>query len=103
MPRLAIQGLEPEHPTVPPALVSRDIAVVVLIMWTLTARNGFEEDATSEGGIDVCRHQPDGRWPIFSMATFTMRPNKLVDDRFDTSAPHEFGQHRRKRPCARSN
>ena len=48
-------------------------------MWTLTVRKGAEQDATPEGGIDVFRRQPDGRWSIARMATFPMRPNKLLD------------------------
>jgi steroid delta-isomerase len=67
-----------DYPEIREIIVSGDIAVV-RIMWTLTVRKGAEQDATPEGGIDVFRRQPDGRWSIARMATFTMRPNKLLD------------------------
>jgi steroid delta-isomerase len=67
-----------DYPEIREIIVSGDIAVV-RIMWTLTVRKGAEEDTTQEGGIDVFRRQPDGRWSIARMATFTMRPNKLLE------------------------
>jgi steroid delta-isomerase len=67
-----------DYPDIREIIVSGDIAVV-RIMWTLTVRKGAEQDTTPEGGIDVFRRQPDGRWSIARMATFTMRPNKLLD------------------------
>ncbi|MGA2638451.1 YybH family protein [Methylocella sp.] len=67
-----------DYPEIREIIVSGDIAVV-RIMWTLTVRKGAEQDTTPEGGIDVFRRQPDGRWSIARTATFTMRPNKLLD------------------------
>jgi steroid delta-isomerase len=67
-----------DYPEIREIVVSGDIAVV-RIRWTLTVRRGVEVDTTLEGGIDVFRRQPDGRWSIARMATFTMRPNKLLD------------------------
>ncbi len=67
-----------DDPDIREIIVSGDIAVV-RIMWTLTARKGAEQDTTPEGGIDVFRRQPDGGWSIARMATFTMRPNKVLD------------------------
>jgi steroid delta-isomerase len=67
-----------DYPDIREIIVSGDIAVV-RIMWTLTARKGAEQDTTQEGGIDVFRRQPDGRWSIARMATFTMRPNRVLE------------------------
>ena len=67
-----------DYPEIREIIVSGDIAVVRVI-WTLTVRKGAEQDATPEGGIDVFRLQPDGRWSIARMAALTMRPNRLLD------------------------
>jgi steroid delta-isomerase len=67
-----------DEPDIREIIVSGDIAVV-RVGWTLTVRKGAEQDTTQEGGIDVFRRQPDGRWSIARMATFTMRPNRLLD------------------------
>ena len=58
--------------------ISGDTAVV-LPVWTLTARKGSDQDVTTEVGIDIFKRQPDGRWSISRMATFTNRPNKILD------------------------
>ncbi len=67
-----------DYPEILEIIVSGDIAVV-RIRWTLTVHKGADQDTTAEGGLDVFRRQPDGRWSIARMATFTMRPNKLLD------------------------
>jgi steroid delta-isomerase len=67
-----------DYPDIREIIVSGDIAVV-RVLWTLTVQKGDEQDSTPEGGIDVFRRQPDGRWSIARMATFTLRPNKLLD------------------------
>jgi ketosteroid isomerase-like protein len=67
-----------DYPEISEIIVSGDIAVV-RIKWTLTVHKGARHDTTPEGGIDVFRRQPDGRWSIARMATFTMRPNQLLD------------------------
>jgi steroid delta-isomerase len=67
-----------DPPDIREIIVSGAIAVV-RVGWTLTVRKGGEQDTTQEGGIDVFRRQPDGRWSIARMATFTMRPNRLLD------------------------
>jgi hypothetical protein len=51
----------------------------VRIGWTLTVRKGAEEETTPEAGIDVFRREPDGRWSIARFATFTLRPNRLLE------------------------
>ena len=67
-----------DYPDIREIIISGDIAVVRII-WTLTVRKGAEQDTTPESGIDVFRRQPDGRWSIARFATFTVRPNKLLD------------------------
>ncbi|WP_051335642.1 YybH family protein [Methylocapsa acidiphila] len=67
-----------DYPDIREIIVSGNIAVV-RIMWALTVQKGFEKDTTSEGGIDIFRRQPDGRWSIARMAAFPFRPNKLLD------------------------
>lgn len=70
--------LQYDYPDIREIIVSGDIAVV-RIVWMLTVRKGTEQDTTPEGGIDVFRRQPDGRWSIARFATFSMRPNKFLD------------------------
>ena len=67
-----------DDPEIREIIVSGDIAVV-RVGWTLTVQKGGARESTQEGGIDVFRRQPDGRWSIARMATFTMRPNRLLD------------------------
>jgi steroid delta-isomerase len=67
-----------DYPDIREIIVAGDIAIV-RIVWVLTVRKGAEEETTPETGIDVFRRQPDGRWSIARFATFTMRPNKLLD------------------------
>ncbi|WP_294541152.1 nuclear transport factor 2 family protein [uncultured Rhodoblastus sp.] len=67
-----------DDPDIREIIVAGDIAVV-RVLWTLTVRKGGAQDRTPEGGIDVFRRQPDGRWSIARMAAFTLRPNKLLD------------------------
>jgi steroid delta-isomerase len=78
---LAMQDLQLryDHPDIREVIVNGDIAVVRLV-WTLTARKGDVEDSTPEGGLDVFRRQPDGRWSIVRMAAFPFRPNKILDE-----------------------
>lgn len=68
-----------DHPEIDAIIISGDIAVVRLV-WTLTARKGDLADTTQEGGLDVFRRQPDGRWSISTMAAFPFGPNKVLDD-----------------------
>ena len=68
-----------DHPEIDEIIVSGDIAVVRLV-WTLTARKGDLADTTQEGGLDVFRRQPDGRWSIARMAAFPFGPNKVLDE-----------------------
>ncbi len=68
-----------DHPEIDEIIVSGDLAVVRLI-WTLTAKKGELSDTTQEGGLDVFRRQPDGRWSIARMAAFPFGPNKVLDD-----------------------
>lgn len=77
---LAIKDLQLhyDHPDIREVIISGDLAVVRLV-WTLTARKGDMEDATQEGGLDIFRRQPDGRWSIVRMAAFPVRPNKVLD------------------------
>ncbi len=49
------------------------MALFVDFVW------GAEQDVTEAGGIDVFRRQPDGRWSIARMATYPMRPKRLLD------------------------
>jgi steroid delta-isomerase len=67
-----------DDPDIREIIVSGDIAVV-RVLWTLDVEKGGERDSSPEGGIDVFRRQQDGRWSIARMATFTLRPNKLLD------------------------
>jgi uncharacterized protein (TIGR02246 family) len=67
-----------DYPDIREIIISGDVAIV-RIMWMLTAHKGAEQDTTPEGGIDVFRRQTDGRWSIVRMATFTMRPNKILE------------------------
>ena len=68
-----------DHPEIQEIIVSGDMAVVRLV-WTLTARKGDLADTTREGGLDVFRRQPDGRWSIARMAAFPFGPNKVLDE-----------------------
>ena len=68
-----------DHPEIHEIIVSGDLAVVRLV-WTLTAQKDGISDTTQEGGLDVFRRQPDGRWSIARMAAFPFRPNKILDD-----------------------
>lgn len=67
-----------DYPDIREIIFSGDLAIV-RIVWTLTVRKGAEQDATPEAGIDVFRRGPDGSWSIARFATFTLRPNRLLD------------------------
>jgi uncharacterized protein (TIGR02246 family) len=67
-----------DYPDIREIIFSGDLAVV-RIGWTLTVRKGAEEETTPEAGIDVFRREPDGRWSIARFATFTLRPNRLLE------------------------
>jgi uncharacterized protein (TIGR02246 family) len=77
---LARQDLQLRYddPEIREIIVSGDIAVV-RIVWSLTVRKGAERETTPEAGIDVFRREPDGRWSISRFATFTLRPNRLLE------------------------
>jgi steroid delta-isomerase len=77
---LARQDLQLRYddPEIREIIVSGDIAVV-RIVWSLTVRKGAEQETTPEAGIDVFRREPDGRWSISRFATFTLRPNRLLE------------------------
>jgi uncharacterized protein (TIGR02246 family) len=64
-----------DNPDIREIIVSGDIAVVRLF-WTLTTKNGAEQDVTTEVGMDVFKRQPDGKWSIARFLSFTLRPNK---------------------------
>lgn len=66
------------YPDIREIIISGDLAVV-RIAWSLSVRKGAEEETTPEAGIDVFRRGPDGRWSIARFATFTLRPNRLLD------------------------
>jgi uncharacterized protein (TIGR02246 family) len=66
-----------DNPDIREIIISGDLAVV-RIVWTLTTRKGADQDVTTEAGIDIFKRQPDGRWSIARMATFTTRPNKIL-------------------------
>jgi uncharacterized protein (TIGR02246 family) len=65
-------------PAIHEMIVSGDIAVVRLT-WTLTAEANGKKDTTTEEGIDIFRHQPDGRWSIARFIAFTTSPNKALE------------------------
>lgn len=77
---LARQDLQLRYddPEIREIIVSGDLAVV-RIVWSLTVRKGAEQETTPEAGIDVFRRGPDGRWSIARFATFTLRPNRLLE------------------------
>jgi uncharacterized protein (TIGR02246 family) len=64
-----------DNPDIREIIVSGDIAVVRLF-WTLTTKNGAEQDMTREAGMDVFKRQPDGKWSIARFLSFSLRPNK---------------------------
>ena len=66
-----------DNPDIREIIISGDLAVV-RIVWRLTTRKGADQDVTTEAGIDIFKRQPDGRWSIARMATFTTRPNKIL-------------------------
>ena len=66
-----------DSPDIREIMISGDLAVV-RIVWTLTARKGADQDVTTEAGIDIFKRQPDGRWSITRMATFTTKPSKIL-------------------------
>lgn len=66
------------RPDIREIILSGNLAVVRLI-WTLTARRGAASDTTEESGLDIFQRQADGRWAITRFATFTMRPNQVLD------------------------
>ena len=67
-----------DAPEIREIIVSGDIAVV-RIVWSHTVRRGGDEETTPEAGIAVFRREPDGRWSISRFATFTLRPNRLLE------------------------
>jgi steroid delta-isomerase len=78
---LSMQDLELQYdrPEIREIIISGDIAVV-RVVWRLTAKKGNLADTTQEGGLDVFRRQPDGRWSIARMAAVSFRPNKVLDE-----------------------
>ena len=71
-------ALHYDDPDIREIILSGDLAVVRLV-WTLTARRGKDEDKTEETGLDIFQHAADGQWSIIRFATFTMRPNKILN------------------------
>ena len=66
-----------DNPDIHEIVVAGDVAVVRLT-WTLTTEVNGAKDTTTEEGMDIFRHQPDGRWSIARFIAFTTRPNKLL-------------------------
>jgi ketosteroid isomerase-like protein len=67
-----------DRPDIREIILSGNLAVVRLI-WTLTAARGADRDSTQESGLDVFQRQANGQWSIIRFATFTMRPNRILD------------------------
>jgi steroid delta-isomerase len=65
-------------PDIREIILAGDLAIVRLV-WQLTATRGGASDTTEESGLDIFRKGADGRWSIIRFATFTMRPNKILD------------------------
>lgn len=70
-------SLHYDNPDIREIIVSGDIAVVRLF-WTLTARQGAEQDVTKEAGMDIFQRQPDGKWSIARFLSFGIAPNKVL-------------------------
>lgn len=66
-----------DNPNIREIIVSGNLAVVRLF-WTLTGRNGAEQDVTTEAGMDIFKRQPDGKWSIARFISFTTTPNKIL-------------------------
>jgi steroid delta-isomerase len=67
-----------DYPDIKEIIIAGDIAIVRLI-WTLTVQSGDEKETTREGGIDIFRREPDGRWSIIRMAAVDFQPGKILN------------------------
>jgi len=66
-----------DNPEIREIIVAGDIAIVRLF-WTLTARQGAEQDTSTEAGMDIFRREPDGTWSIARFISFSITPNKVL-------------------------